>query len=129
MNIQKINAITFSAKTDDGNEYKKCSAGKLTGLASGIGWASYSIYNAGKKMKTPQFKEEFEKSLKKSNLNAKQIELAKKQFKTMKNIGFGIAILIYSGIGLGLGAIADAIINSHRRNKADDLAESISKNK
>lgn len=122
MNIQKISVIPFSAKTDEGNYYKKSNAGKLTGIAGGIGFASYSIYKAKQIMNTPEFKKEIEKPFKELSLPQKDI---KKYMKLGNNIGFGITIAIFATIGLGLGAIADAIINSYRRNKADELAENI----
>jgi len=92
------------AYTNSGNEYNKCNTGKILGagalgVLSGVNWA-----RNGKKASE---------------------DLAKFGIKNpgSKMTAFAVVgVAISALIGLGLGAIVDACINSSRRNKADSEA-------
>ncbi len=106
ISVQPIKTLSFGAKTRNGNDYKKSQIGKLSGLVAGAGFAGYGLY---KGIKQGVFKEGFKEF--------------GKQGKLAKNFVLAFTIGVFALTGLGLGAIVDAIINSVRRNKADEKAE------
>lgn len=90
-------AFTGKAKTKEGNDYKKTKVGKIVGASVGAGLMGTLITLGGI---AGGFK-----------------DMSKRAGILVASIA--IALAIFGGIGLGLGAIVDAIINSSRRKKAD----------
>lgn len=109
MNVNSVNQMTFTGKiaqTKNGNEYNKTNSGKKVGIATGLGLTAFRAIKQRAQLKG---------------------FLSIVNNKAIKAIAFAGGILLGTainvGIFLGLGAIADAIINKIRRNKADKKAE------
>lgn len=145
-----ISAISFgsNALTDKGNDYNKTNTGKYVGTGLGATYASYNIYKNIKfknlpmgekikqveqmldkvKTKAEKFGQFFDKSFKfdkKDMPNISKAEIQKLIEKNEKyfNLKLGRIFVVTSLMGLGLGAITDAIINNSRQKHADKLAE------
>lgn len=147
MSINAINSVNFTAKrvTKNGNEYDKTNVGKYAGMgvgtAAGAGFGLHvkHVINKGMKEEGKTFEELLKGVLGdtftslKSRLGdaAKEAEtaaengvdeVAETTLKWAKRGFKAFPVILGAGgllAGLGLGAIADGIINHNRAKKAD----------
>lgn len=101
MQIKPINNQTFSAKTKQGNEYQKSNTGKMLTPLVMLGATALAI------------------PFDKTNLDG--YLLFKSKEKPALAITASIAVL--AAIGVGIGAIVDAISNKTMRKDADEFAK------
>lgn len=98
MDVNSVNSVAFKGKTattKNGNEYNKVNGGKITGAVLGTGYGVYSITKAVKLGLLPKTK------------NLKGIIVP------------ALTLLLTSSVGVGIGAIGDAIVNGIKRKNAD----------
>lgn len=130
MNVTASNAVSFSATTKQGNEYKKANGGKTVGLIAGAGLSGLAIYGAhknnasketfienAKKLSENKYVGKFFQKL--ANATEKDYEAAKK-FSTKGKLA--AAAVVITGATVALGAIVDKFVNHHRKRKADKAA-------
>ena len=106
MNIKNVDSLSFSAKTDKGNDYKKSTGGKLSGFVVGTLFLGSNLYRSSK---SGEFKQLKLGSIKKGT--------------TAPKLGLWVvsATVIYSLL-IGFGAVIDAVVNKVRKNQADKTA-------
>lgn len=131
MNVTASNAVSFSATTKQGNEYKKANGGKTVGLISGAGASTYIALKA-KKEGLEQFTNNALGILKKMDekkpFSDATKEAIEKFFDNAKNIkkfaigSYAAVAVIITGTAVALGAIVDKFVNHHRKHKADKAA-------
>lgn len=131
----KMGQPSFAGKTKDGNDYDKTCAGKVAGGMIGVHVAAGKIRQIQRtgdavyiRKATAKFAEKQAKMNPKSTIDIKIAgqkfaENFKKNLKASKAIGSVIAAGVTFGLWIGIGAIVDKMINSHRAHKADKEAE------
>ncbi len=136
MSIQSVNSVNFTgskARTKQGNEYDKSSAGKYIGMGLGaVVGAGCTGYKVKKGLSSSSELKRFLINFNNSLLNSFSdiSNISRKEFRELrkKSIKIGIkaapVIIGAAGLlaGLGLGAIVDGIINNVRSKKADKSA-------
>jgi len=118
MNVSSVNQMAFTGKitkTKNGNEYKKSNAGKLTGTILTTGIAGYFVHLINKN-RAEMIKYCKERLIQKG-MDSSDIYVNKLVRKSPVVVG-----VLFIAVGLGAGAVVDAIINKVRRNKADKKA-------
>lgn len=105
MNVSKLNPIGYTAKTPDGQEYKKSNIGKTVLIAA---FAAVDIFAASSKH--PIAKAFSLENCLKNDLN---LNVPKKYMPWVKALGYVSDLLI----GLGIGAWIDKKINENRLEK------------
>ncbi|MBS4759778.1 MAG: hypothetical protein KHX03_03660 [Clostridium sp.] len=119
-----IQAVSFGAKTQKGNEYKKTHAGTITGLAVGTGYAGLCSYGIAK---NPEVKNKIARILVKTRQdlmsNGLTKEVANKYTKFTRKAGISLTVASAILVGLGIGAAVNKVINKNRAKQADQKAE------
>ena len=126
-----VDAISFNGvqrTTKAGNEYTKTRANKVAGTLIGGSAAGYMAYMANKTLKNPEMfnaaRKGAQKLLKKTNIQEfKNVELGTLESIKALKVGTGMMAAAAVAIGLGVGAVVDACVNKHRKNKADKAAQ------
>lgn len=146
MTVQAVNSINFTgkSKTTNGNEYTKSNIGKYVGtsvgLAAGLRY-DYLVTKEIKKTFSPvkRIIVEWYNGIisKKSGMSVKDMleecEIGIKQFRAVrkKALAFGMKTmmiltpLLCAGVALGVGALADKLVNTYRAKKADKANQTI----
>lgn len=101
--LNNVNAISFNARNNQ-NEQKKSNNFTLLGTVAGTGYGGFKLYKAHKDGTMGKVVEKTSKIL---DFQGASPELV----KSTLNIGFGLHLAKYAGIGLGIGAILDFIVN------------------
>lgn len=127
-----IQAVSFgqTAVTKNGNEYQRTNTatkiGTGVGAAYGVLNASAAGYMAAKNDLPKGFKNMFLNSYKalRELLPAKEAKnLVKRNAKMSVAIGIPMGIIVYTLVGLGIGAAVNKVINHKRAAKADAAAK------
>ncbi len=127
MSIQSISNVSFGAKTQKGNEYKKSHVGTIAGTVAGAGTGVYGAYKFGSLMKKNSG---FKKAIMPALADIRNILMeagktkaqATKKLKSMIKAGHIANTLTWTLIGLGIGALVNKAINHAKANKADKAA-------
>ena len=111
-----IGSVSFNGAqklTPAGNPYKKTNANKIAGTAVGGALGTAGAIVVGKALKNPKVA---------SQIVEKFGEFAPDMIKAVKKCSVKEAVIL-AGAGLAIGAIVDACVNAHRKNKADKAAQ------
>lgn len=120
MNISSINPVSFQAKTQEGNDYKKSYAGTIavTSAFAAIDTLPH-IFKENKTMQTIKTFASCENLFAKELTELFKIKVAPKMVKPLKACGIAFDIIA----GYAIGKWIDDGINKKRAAKADDAAK------
>ena len=135
MSIDAINSVNFTghAVTKNGNDYNKTNVGKYIGTAAGVAWVSCPLYVITKNDRSYRrfVVETWDKlvsfAAEKSDAFKELRDLPRKEYRAARfegvshggKVGVILATIGLPLVGLGLGAVADGIVNHFRAKKAD----------
>ena len=111
-----IGSVSFNGAqklTPAGNPYKKTNANKIAGTVVGGALGTAGAISIGKALKNPEVVKSITENLGES---------APIFTKLLKKASVKGAVIL-AGVGLAIGAIVDACVNAHRKNKADKAAQ------
>lgn len=124
--IQQVNP-NFQSKgvTKNNNIYEKTNIGKYIGVGAGAVLGGYNVYKINNALKLPDeskfmmsFVNAVISKIKEYDASA-ELPKSEKIIKLGKKTAYGIILAITAAIGLGIGAIGDAIANGIKAKRLD----------
>ena len=124
--IQQVNP-NFQSKgvTKNNNIYEKTNIGKYIGVGAGAVLGGYNVYKINNALKLPDeskfmmsFVNAVISKIKEYDASA-ELPKSEKMIKLGKKTAYGIILAITAAIGLGIGAIGDAIANGIKAKRLD----------
>ena len=119
MNVSNLNSVAFTARTKDGNDYKKTHMGLKTGVA--VGAAAMPAYIFAAHLDSTTFKKAVKSTFKILTTDVARV------FKDSKKEGFkiiGIAAGI-TAVVAGIGAIYDSVGNKKMAKNVDNAVANV----